>query len=291
MTHEQLPAIPILDSIALLSRRYNAWLVDIWGVLHNGVRPFTPAVEACQLYRQSGGVVILVSNSPRPREGVVQQLRQIGVPDDAYDGVATSGDVTRTLVSAYAGRGVYHLGPERDLGIFTNLPVTFAEPDDATAIVCSGLVDDDTETPEDYADLLAALHARELPMICANPDIVVERGDKLIYCAGALAEAYEGLGGRVIYAGKPHKPIYELALALVTARRSAALPRHRVVAIGDGIRTDMLGAAGQNIDAVFVASAVHMANMRNSDLTLEAVAKAFAGQKKLPVAAFRQLAW
>lgn len=290
MPHEH-PTIPILDSIALLSRRYCAWLTDIWGVLHNGVRPFPAAVEACQLYRENGGVVILISNSPRPRDGVIEQLRQIGVPDDAYDGVATSGDVTRTLVSAYAGRGVYHLGPERDLGIFTGLPVTFAGPAAAAAVVCSGLVDDDTETPEDYADLLAALQARGLPMICANPDIVVERGEKLIYCAGALAEAYERLGGRVVYAGKPHKPIYDLALALVTAHRNAAMPRHRVVAIGDGIRTDMAGAACHNIDAVFVASAVHMGDARNGGLTPASLAEAFAQQKKLPIAAFRQLAW
>lgn len=285
------PAIPILDSIALLSRRYGAWLMDIWGVLHNGLSPFPAAVEACQLYRQSGGVVILISNSPRPRDGVIQQLRQIGVPDDAYDGVATSGDVTRTLVSAYAGRGMYHLGPERDLGIFTGLPVTFASPDDAAVVVCSGLVDDETEIPEDYAGLLAGLHARGLPMICANPDIIVERGEKLVYCAGALAEAYAGIGGRVVYAGKPHKPIYDLALALVTARRSAALPRHRVVAIGDGIRTDMAGAACQHIDAVFIASAVHVAGARNGGLTPDALAHAFDGQKKLPIAAFGQLAW
>lgn len=290
MTHVS-QNIPILDSIALLSRRYGAWLTDIWGVLHNGVRPFATAVEACQLYRQGGGVVILISNSPRPREGVIRQLREIGVADDAYDGVATSGDVTRMLVSAYAGRGVYHLGPERDLGIFTGLPVSFADPADAAVIVCSGLVDDETETPEDYTGQLAALHARGLPMICANPDIVVERGDKLVYCAGALAEAYERLGGRVVYAGKPHKPLYDLALALVTARRSAALPRHRVLAIGDGIRTDMNGAACQNIDAVFVASAVHLGAARSDGLTPGALAEAFAGQKKLPIAAFSQLAW
>lgn len=290
MTHVSLN-IPILDSIALLSRRYGAWLTDIWGVLHNGVRPFAAAVEACQLYRQSGGVVILISNSPRPREGVIRQLREIGVADDAYDGVATSGDVTRLLVSAYTGRGVYHLGPERDLGIYTGLPVTFADPAEAAVVVCSGLLDDETETPEDYTGRLAELRARGLPMICANPDIVVERGDKLVYCAGALAESYERLGGRVVYAGKPHKPLYDLALALVTARRSAALPRHRVLAIGDGIRTDMQGAACQNIDAVFVASAVHLGSARSDGLTPDALSGAFAGQKKLPIAAFGQLAW
>ncbi len=284
-------AIPILDSIALLSRRYEVWLTDIWGVLHNGVRPFPTAVEACRLFRQGGGLVILISNSPRPREGVAQQLAQIGVPADCYDGIATSGDVTRTLVSAYAGRSVFHLGPQRDRLIFDGLQVEFGGAGDSAAIVCSGLYDDETETPEDYAELLAELQAHSRTMICANPDIRVERGAKLIYCAGALAEAYARLGGEVVYAGKPHKPIYDLALALVTARRGEAVPRHRVVAIGDGIHTDIAGAAAQHIDSVFVASAVHVADARNGALTPAALAEAFASQPAQPIAALGQLAW
>jgi HAD superfamily hydrolase (TIGR01459 family) len=284
-------AIPILDSVALLSRRYEVWLTDIWGVIHNGVRPFPAAVEACRLFRQGGGIVMLVSNSPRPREGVAAQLAQIGVPADCYDGIATSGDVTRKLVSVYAGQAVFHLGPERDRLIFDGLPVSFGAPVKSAAVVCSGLYDDETETPEDYADLLAELRAAGRPMICANPDIMVERGEKLIYCAGALAEAYARLGGHVVYAGKPHKPIYDLALALVTAQRGAAVARHRVVAIGDGVHTDIAGAAAQHIDSVFVASAVHVAGARNGALTPAALAEAFANQPARPVAALGQLAW
>ncbi len=283
--------IPILDSIALLSRRYEVWLTDIWGVLHNGVRPFLSAVEACRLFRQGGGLVILVSNSPRPREGVAAQLAQIGVPADCYDGIATSGDVTRQLISAYAGHAVFHLGPERDRPIFDGLQVEFGEAAKSAAVVCSGLYDDETETPEDYRDLLADLRAHGRTMICANPDIRVERGEKLIYCAGALADAYARLGGKVVYAGKPHKPIYDLALALVTAQRGAAAPRHRVVAIGDGVHTDIAGAAAQHIDSVFIASAVHIAGARNGALSPAAVAQAFAGQPARPVAALGQLAW
>jgi HAD superfamily hydrolase (TIGR01459 family) len=283
--------IPILDSIARVSRRYEVWLADIWGVIHNGVRPFPAAVEACRLFREGGGIVVLISNSPRPREGVAAQLKQIGVPADCYDGIATSGDVTRKLVAGYAGRRVFHLGPQRDRPIFDGLSVEFGEPGEAAAAVCSGLYDDENETPEDYASLLAGLRKFDIPMICANPDIKVERGEKLIYCAGALAEAYERLGGQVVYAGKPHKAIYDLALALVTARRGAAVPRHRVVAIGDGIRTDIAGAAAQHIDSVFVASAVHVASARDGALTAAALAEAFNGQPARPIAALSQLSW
>jgi len=290
MIIDRLP-IPILDSIALVSRRYDAWLTDIWGVMHNGLRPFPAAVEACQLYRQGGGVVILVSNSPRPRDGVAAQLAQIGVPADCYDGIATSGDVTRKLVSVYAGKTMFHLGPERDRLIFDGLPVDFGEAEESAVVVCSGLCDDETETPDDYAGLLAQLRTMNRPMICANPDIMVERGEKLVYCAGALAGNYARLGGHVIYAGKPHKPIYDLALALVTARLGAAVPRHRVVAIGDGIHTDIAGAAAQHIDSVFVASAVHVAGARNGALTSAALAEVFAGQPARPVAALSQLSW
>lgn len=283
--------IPILDSIARLARRYDVWLVDIWGVLHNGVRPFPAAVEACQLFRQGGGTVVLVSNSPRPRNGVAAQLAQIGVPEDCYDAIATSGDVTRKLISSYEGGRVFHLGPERDRPMFSGLCVEFGEAEDSAAIVCSGLYDDENETPEHYTGLLADLRALGRPMICANPDIMVERGDKLIYCAGALAEAYARIGGEVIFAGKPHKPIYELALALVTALRGAAVPRHRVVAIGDGVHTDIAGAAAQNIDAVFIASEVHVAGVRDGGLTPAALAEAFADQPSRPVAALSRLSW
>ncbi|NJM35461.1 MAG: TIGR01459 family HAD-type hydrolase [Rhodomicrobium sp.] len=285
------PLIPILDSISGLARRYDAWLADIWGVIHNGVWCFPPAIEACRLFRGGGGVVILISNSPRPRETVVEQLREVGVPPDCYDGIATSGDVTRMLMARYAGKTLFHLGPERDLPIFDDLNVTLGGVGDSAAIVCSGLRNDETETPEDYADLLAELRARGIPMICANPDIKVERGHRLIYCAGALAESYERLGGKVVYAGKPHKPIYDLALALVMARRGRAIPRHRIIAIGDGVNTDIAGAASQKIDSVYVASRVHMATLDDAGLSAGALAGLFAGHKTRPIAAVGQLSW
>jgi HAD superfamily hydrolase (TIGR01459 family) len=284
-------AIPILDSMSCLARRYDVWLADIWGVMHDGVHPFPQAVEACRLFRQGGGMVILISNAPRPRETVAEQLLAVGVPNDCYDGIATSGDVTRMLIAGYAGSTVYHLGPERDVPIFDGLGVKLGQPEEAVVIVCSGLWNDEAETPKDYAEQLADLQALGLPMVCANPDMTVERGDRLVYCAGALADAYAKLGGEVIYAGKPHKPIYDLALALVMAKRGAALPRHRIIAIGDGIRTDIAGAAAQNIDCVFVASGVHVSGGRAATLDAAVVDGLFAKCKARPVAALRHLSW
>jgi len=289
--HSHIQCIPVLDSISLFARRYDAWLTDIWGVMHNGLHPFPSAVEACRMFRQSGGAIILISNAPRPRETVAEQLLQVGVPADCYDGIATSGDVTRRLISNYAGNAVYHLGPERDLPIFDDLPVRLSGPEDASAVICSGLWDDETETPDDYAGLLGRMCALGLPMVCANPDIMVERGERLVYCAGALAERYAAIGGEVIYAGKPHAPIYELAFALVDEARGSPLPRHRIVAIGDGIRTDIAGAAAQDIDSVFVASGVHLGAAQRAQLNSSTVTKLFPAQGPRPVAALSELAW
>lgn len=285
------PAVPILDSISSLARRYDAWLTDIWGVMHNGLRPFPKAVEACRLFRDGGGVVILISNSPRPRETAAEQLLEVGVPTDCYDGIATSGDVTRRLIANYLGKTVYHLGPERDLPIFDDLSVRLGDVSESAVVVCSGLRDDETETPDDYAELLSTFRTRALPMICANPDLKVERGEKLIYCAGAIAEAYAAIGGEVVYAGKPHKPIYDLAFAQVMARHGAAVPRHRIVAIGDGIRTDIAGAAAARIDSVFVASALHVAGGGGSHLDSELVDNLFTENGARPIAALNQLSW
>jgi HAD superfamily hydrolase (TIGR01459 family) len=283
--------IPVLESISPFARRYDAWLADIWGVMHNGLKPFPSAVEACRLFRDGGGTVVLISNAPRPRETVVEQLRIVGVPDDCYDGIVTSGDVTCQLLRGYGDGIVYHIGPERDLPTFHDLGVQLGGPSEAAVAVCTGLIDDETETPDDYAALLGEMRGIDLPMICANPDIMVERGPRLVYCAGALAEAYGKLGGEVIYAGKPHAPIYDLAFGMVADKRGHALPRHRIVAIGDGIRTDIAGAAAQDIDSVFVASGVHMGDSARTSLNCATLSRLFAGNSARPVAALAELAW
>jgi HAD superfamily hydrolase (TIGR01459 family) len=288
--------IPVLASIAELGARYRAWLVDIWGVMHNGHRAFPGAVAAARTFRAQGGIVVLLSNSPRPSPSVQQQLRRLGVPDDAYDATVTSGDLTRHELAKHQGATVFHLGPERDRPIFDGLDVKLGPPEDAELVVCSGLFDDETEQPDDYASLLRALAARQLPMICANPDHRVERGDRLIWCAGALAHLYEQLGGPVVYAGKPHAPIYRLALDTIDRLAGAKVANDDVLAIGDGVNTDIAGAAGVGIDTVFVASGLHVPANSGGEggaemLDRRKLAELFAAAGLRPLGAMRALKW
>jgi HAD superfamily hydrolase (TIGR01459 family) len=279
-------AIPILSSIAELSSTCDAWIVDIWGVMHNGARAYAAAGEACRRFRRGGGIVVLLSNAPRPFRAVVHQLTALGVASDSYDGGLTSGDVTRGLLEAWSGRSLLHIGPERDKGLFEGLTASLTTPDQAEAIVCSGLWDDTCETPANYEALFEALAARRLPMLCANPDLVVERGNKLVYCAGALAALYAEKGGEVIYAGKPHLPIYERTFATLERLAGSALARERILAIGDGIDTDLLGAHRAGLSSVFIASAVHLPGGLNAR-TLDEL---FQSRPFRPIAALPALA-
>lgn len=242
-----------LDDIAA---DYAAILCDVWGVVHNGVRAFPQACAALARMREQGRRVVLLTNAPRLSAGVITQIRGLGVPDDAWDGVVTSGDVTRGLI-ADGPRRVFHLGPERDLQLFDGLEVELVEEFEAAAIVCTGLFDDETETPDDYAPMLQRLRSRNLPMICANPDIVVERGDRMIWCSGALARDYAQLGGRTMIAGKPHAPIYRAAMARLGELAGAPVGETQVLAIGDGMLTDIKGAVNAGIDALYVSGGIH----------------------------------
>ncbi len=283
-----MPPVLEIKSIAQLPKTYAVWFLDIWGVLHNGVRPYTGAVDACQMFRAQGGRVVLVSNSPRPREGVALQLDAVGVPRDAYDAILTSGDVSRALIAAHDGKIVFHLGPERDLPVYRGLNVTLGDPGEARAVVCTGLFDDEVETPDDYRDCLAACHARGLEMICVNPDLKVERGGRIIYCAGALAQAYQAIGGKVLYAGKPHKPIYDAAMRIAGEVCGGTIEAAKVLAIGDGAKTDIAGAIAAGIDAVYVASKV---NMEHDETLAHAAERLFADSHKRPIAVMRALVW
>lgn len=288
---ETSPTIPVVNSIKEIGSRYRAWLVDIWGVMHNGHSAFPRAASATRAFRESGGIVVLLSNSPRPSPGVQAQLRQFGVPDDAYDATVTSGDLTRHELGKYKGARVYHLGPERDRPIFAGLDVTLTDWQDADLVVCSAPFDDDTETPDDYVDLFRDIAARKLPMICANPDHLVERGQQLIYCAGALASVYEKAGGDVVYAGKPHAPVYDLALETIARLAGSDVRKDEVLAIGDGINTDIAGAGNFGIDAVFVASALHAPGDGGEMLDAPHIAELFAQSSRRPLAATHALDW
>lgn len=250
------PPLQTISSLADISGRYAAILCDVWGVLHNGERSFVSACEALAAARQLGLAVILITNAPRPSGDVIPQLRALGVPDGAWDRIVTSGDVTRELIRS-GPRKVFHLGPDRDLTIYDGLDVDVSEEQEAAAVVCTGLFDDETETPEDYADMLRRFRARNLPFVCANPDIVVERGERLIWCAGALARDYAQLGGRSLIAGKPFAPIYEAALAAAGEVLGRPVERGEALAIGDGVLTDVKGADNFGIDVLYVSGGIH----------------------------------
>ncbi len=239
-----------------LSVKYPVWFCDVWGVVHNGVAPYEAAGRCLSRHREAGGTVILVTNSPRTSTGVAKQLTQIGVPAEAYDAIVTSGDVTQTLMHDHARGKVFHVGPGRDLSIFAGGGVERVALEEANAVLCTGLVHDDVETPDDYKEQLARFKQMGLPMICANPDKIVRNGNRLLYCAGALAERYADIGGTVLMAGKPYAPIYELALKTAARIRGAQVEKSQVLAIGDGPETDIRGAADFGFDALLIADGV-----------------------------------
>ena len=240
-----------------LSAAYNIWLCDIWGVVHNGVAAHKKACEALAKHRENGGVVILITNAPRPKTDVIKQLKGLKVPDNCFDDIVSSGDVTRTLVSDHKGGKVFFLGPERDYGLKDGLPVEWSDIDQAEAVLCSGLYDDKNDTMDRYADMLAQMKQADLPMICANPDIVVQFGTRLIPCAGAIAAEYSKIGGKVLMAGKPFKPIYEITLARAAEITGQRIDRANVVAIGDGMNTDIKGARDFGLDVMFISGGIH----------------------------------
>lgn len=250
------PAVAGLRSII---SRYDLVLCDLWGVMHNGVSAFPGANDACAKARTAGASVIMISNAPRPSFVVGQQIGRYGVVEAAYDDIVSSGDVTRDELLARPGAKIFHLGPERDLPNYDGLNITLVDFDAADLIVCTGPFNDEADRPESYRELLTRAKARGLVLICANPDIVVERGERLIWCAGAIAAIYDEIGGRTIYAGKPHPPIYKIALARAAKLRGKAIEPRRVLAVGDSVRTDILGARRLGFDALFIARGIHAA--------------------------------
>lgn len=255
---------PVTTSgLADFTGRYDVLLCDLWGVMHDGTTAFAPAIDALVRFRAQGGTVVFITNAPRPRGPVEAQIAGLGIPAAAYDGIVTSGDVTIAAIAAQGDKLFHHIGPVRDLALFEAVDALsgrrsrLAGLDAAECVVVTGLFDDATETPADYAVPLAAMRRRQLPMICANPDIVVHVGDRLIYCGGALAEAYGAIGGHTLLAGKPHAPIYVAALALAAKQAGRPIERARVLAVGDGLVTDVAGAANQGMDILFITTGIH----------------------------------
>ncbi len=257
----------IIANLSQISGQYDALFCDLWGCLHNGVTPFPAAVAALQAFRAKGGKVILLTNAPRPKSSIVKQLDEMSLPRDAWDDVVTSGDAAQyAMLTRAVGHKVHFIGAPKDEVFFTDFAadlqaVAAANPliarvaiTDAEGLVVTGLVDDLTETPDDYRAMLLLAKNLGLPMLCANPDIIVHWGDKLLYCAGALAKEYEAMGGTALYFGKPHPPIYDLARRRLVALDGAE--DARILCIGDGIHTDVQGAIGESLDALFVTGGI-----------------------------------
>jgi len=283
---------PLLPHFSTLAPGYDALLCDVWGVVHNGLASFPDACDALMRARARGAAVVFITNAPRPSEVVMRQLEKLRVPRETYDAIVSSGDVTRSVIEERRGQTLYHLGPERDHSIFSGLDVRFAPLESADYVVCSGLENDEVETPEDYRGRLQTMLERKLFMVCGNPDVVVERGTELVYCAGALADLYAGMGGEVLYAGKPYRPIYDMALqkAAVAAGKKPALGR--VLAIGDSLRTDLKGAHAAGVDFLFVTSGIHAEELGGRDKPdPAALTGAFAAAGEMPTAVMRKLAW
>jgi HAD superfamily hydrolase (TIGR01459 family) len=259
-----------LSGLGEIAGDYDILLCDVWGVIHNGRESWPDACEALSRFNREAGHVVLISNSPRPSHDVVAQLDRLGVPRDSWRAFVTSGDATRAELAKRAPGPAWIIGPDRDWPLYDGLGLDLATgAQDAAFISVTGPVDDEIETPEDYRERLAAGAARDLELICANPDRVVQRGDKLIYCGGALADLYESLGGRVTMAGKPFGPIYDLALKEAAALLGRTVDRSRVLCIGDGVVTDVLGANKQGLDCLFIAQGIHGDAARGPDDRLD----------------------
>ncbi|EIM25880.1 TIGR01459 family HAD-type hydrolase [Microvirga lotononidis] len=282
-----------VEGLHTLADRYDLVLCDVWGVLHNGVKAYEAASDALTRFRARGGRVVLVSNAPRPGASVGTQLDGFGVPRTAYDSIVTSGDLTRLAIEERIDRIVHHIGPPRDMPIYDGLDVRFGSVEEADYVVCSGFDNDEEETVEDYRPQLEAMLRRDLLMVCANPDLIVERGNMILPCAGTIALAYEEMGGNVFYAGKPHGPVYDQALSVAAEVSGRAMAKDRVLAVGDAIRTDIAGAVGYGIDSLMIARGIHAEELglHKGDLVSDHVQDWVDRQPVRPTAFAEVLSW
>jgi HAD superfamily hydrolase (TIGR01459 family) len=251
----------VAHTLSAIAENYDAVLSDVWGVVHNGITAHSTAVDALRRFRQTGGRVVLITNAPRPAAPIIEMLDRFNVPRDTYDAVVSSGDVTRAMLAPYRGQTLHYVGPEHDNdGLFEGFDITLGPAEEAKAVIVTDL-DNDDQTPDDYNDRITLWLKRKLPMICANPDRVVEHGDQLIYCGGALADLYEARGGMIKMAGKPYRPIYDEALRKAEAAADRSLDRGRILAIGDSVRTDAIGAANAGLDLLFITGSIHASEL------------------------------
>lgn len=280
-----------IDGLSSIATNYDLILCDVWGVLHNGISARPDCIDALSNFRKNAGTVIMITNAPRQRKAVKQQLKSLGVPASVYDEIVTSGDVTRDLMKN-GEKKLFHIGPDKDLNLFEGLDVERVDEENAKAVICSGLWNEKTETPADYTDLLQRLQKRDLTLICANPDLVVEVGDHLEYCAGAIAQAYRKLGGNTLISGKPYEPIYKLAVSEAQKNTGTNFDKSKILAIGDGMPTDIKGADSFGIDALYISAGIHSreyGDIENPDH--ESVQQFLKQNDQMPIAYLPRLRW
>lgn len=283
----------ILNGLKDVAARYDALLCDVWGVVHNGRAVFPGAEAALTGFRKERGPVILLTNAPRPAHIIPAQLDRLGLPREAYDAVVTSGDATTAELASRGDLKAFKIGPDKDEELYRGLTPNFVELGEADYIICTGLYDDIAEQPDDYRPLLQDAAARKLPMLCANPDIIVKFGDRTLWCAGALADIYAQLGGEVIFTGKPHKPIYDLAYKRIAEITGAPVSKERILAVGDGLGTDIAGANAEGLDVIFIADGIHGGPARNDAGRLDTrkLKAMFAEEGRRALGALEQLRW
>jgi HAD superfamily hydrolase (TIGR01459 family) len=292
----------LIAGLAEVADHFDVVLSDVWGVVHNGATAFADAADALRRFRAKGGAVVLITNSPAPSRIVRAQLDSLGAPRDAYDGIISSGDVTISLLMERPGQSLFHIGAAQETGLFDEVAALRGEAprqapiESADFVLCTGFIDFWRETPRDYDARLKRIYDRGLDFICANPDLVVEVDGVMSYCAGAIAERYGRLGGKVIQAGKPFAPIYDLALAVANQARGVKADRSRVLAIGDAMRTDIKGAADQGFDSILVTSGIHREDLhsisQDGDSIDAAALRQFVDAAALrPSAAIAKLVW
>lgn len=289
-----MTAPPILPGAGDLLSRYDVLFCDVWGVVHDGVTALPDAAEALQRFRGRGGTVVLVSNAPVPNFRVAEMLDAKRLPRAAWDAIVTSGDIALAHVDAAGYRALHWIGPvDRDRALFDRVPGPSAPLAAADAILCSGLDDDTTETADSYRERLSLARDRSIPFVCANPDYWVDVGGRHYLCAGAIADLYADMGGEVFWAGKPHASAYRAAHEAAERIRGRHVDHHRILVIGDAVRTDLTGAFNFGVDALFIASGIHRpALMRGGDIDEVKLAALFKPQGTPPaVAAQSFLRW
>ena len=283
---------PIIAGAAGLLERYDVVFSDIWGVIHNGQRPFEPACAALARFRANGGTVVLISNAPLPWDRVAVILDEIGVRRDCWDAIVASGDIALSHVVASGYERIMALSYSFDRILFDRLALPETGVAEADAIVCTGVRNDRAETPDSFRPMLEDALSRRLPFVCANPDLVVDVGGNLLTCAGAVADLYERMGGPVYWAGKPHEPVYKAALKMAEELRGNPTSRRSILAIGDSLRTDIAGASAYGIDSIFVATGIHREALTAGDgIAAKGLDALIEEHGVRPAAAMLELRW